>query len=47
MHSIKTGRKTLNFNGVEINKIKFHTSKQPINLDSVIVNKINNNVCQG
>ena len=40
LYSTEMGRKALNFNGVEINKRKFHTSKQPINLDSVNFNKI-------
>ena len=34
------GRKTLNYDGVKKNKREFHASKQPINLDSVNVNKI-------
>ena len=32
--------KTLRFNDVEVNKKKFHASKQPITLNSVLINKI-------
>ena len=32
--------KTLKFNDVEVNKKKFHASKQPITLNSVLINKI-------
>ena len=32
--------KTLKFNNVRVNKKEFHKSKQPIDLDLVIVNKI-------
>ena len=33
-------KKTLNFNDVETNKKEFLVSKQPIALDSVLINKI-------
>lgn len=39
-HRNRMSQKTLNFEGVEINKKKFHISKQPINLNLVDVHKI-------
>ena len=32
-------KKTLKFDNVEVNKEEFHLSKQPISLDSVLINK--------
>ena len=32
--------KTLKFNDVEVNKKEFHAFKQPITLNSVLINKI-------
>ena len=40
MYSIKISKKTLKFDNVEVNKKEFHVSKQPIALDSVLINKI-------
>ena len=33
-------QKKLKFNGVEVNKKEFHASKQPIVLNTVLINKI-------
>ena len=40
MHSIILSTKTLKFNNIKINKREFHKSKQAIDLDSVITDKI-------
>ena len=33
-------KKTLKFDNVEVNGKEFHVSKQPVALDSVLINKI-------
>ena len=38
--NIITSEKTLKFNNIKINKKKFHKSKQAIDLDSIITDKI-------
>ena len=40
VYNIRMSEKTLKFNNIEINKNKFHTSKQAIGLDSVTTDKI-------
>ena len=40
VHSIIMSEKTLKFNNIKINKKEFHKSKQAIDLDSVITDKI-------
>ena len=40
MLSIKTSEKTLKFDNIRVSKKEFHTSKQPIDLDSVNVDQI-------
>ena len=40
MCSVKLSKKTLKFDNVEVNKKKFHASKQPIALNQVNVNQI-------
>ena len=37
---MKMCKKILKFDNIEVNKKKFHVSKQPITLDSVLINKI-------
>ena len=39
-YSIKMPKKTLKFDNVEVDKKDFHASKQPIALESVLINKI-------
>ena len=38
--SIRMSEKILKFNNIKLNKKEFHKSKQPIDLDLVIVNQI-------
>ena len=38
--NIIMSEKTLNFNNIKINKKEFHKSKQAIDLDSIITDKI-------
>ena len=40
LYGMKMCKKILKFDNIEVNKKKFHVSKQPITLDSVLINKI-------
>ena len=40
LYSIKLSKNSLKLDNVEVNKKEFHDYKQPITLDSVLINKI-------